>query len=190
MLYLWSYPESSNASLLTNAEKIATITTTHTPQQSKESRSVHMQYWLKKLFFPSLLHTEHCVRVCFWRNTSKSKGVPPPPPTQTVQVRLHQLSSVILVQQKVVLYIYIIILYIMYINNDSPKKTAHKKKKMVTMARYQSADQWLGATLMAPAESNELPPGQTLDSASVLGGTYCHVMHFWDSFANSQIHLL
>uniref|UniRef100_A0A3Q2Z6S8 Membrane-associated guanylate kinase, WW and PDZ domain-containing protein 1 n=1 Tax=Hippocampus comes TaxID=109280 RepID=A0A3Q2Z6S8_HIPCM len=46
--------ESSNASLLTNAEKIATITTTHTPQQSKESR-----------------------------NTSKSKGVPPPPPTQT-----------------------------------------------------------------------------------------------------------
>ncbi|XP_019746570.1 membrane-associated guanylate kinase, WW and PDZ domain-containing protein 1 isoform X4 [Hippocampus comes] len=48
--------ESSNASLLTNAEKIATITTTHTPQQSKESR-----------------------------NTSKSKGVPPPPPTQTVQ---------------------------------------------------------------------------------------------------------
>uniref|UniRef100_A0A3B4ZFZ3 Membrane-associated guanylate kinase, WW and PDZ domain-containing protein 1 n=1 Tax=Stegastes partitus TaxID=144197 RepID=A0A3B4ZFZ3_9TELE len=30
--------ESSNASLLTNAEKIATITTTHTPQQSTESR--------------------------------------------------------------------------------------------------------------------------------------------------------
>uniref|UniRef100_A0A8C4EY95 Membrane-associated guanylate kinase, WW and PDZ domain-containing protein 1 n=1 Tax=Dicentrarchus labrax TaxID=13489 RepID=A0A8C4EY95_DICLA len=30
--------ESSNASLLTNAEKIATITTTHTPQQSIESR--------------------------------------------------------------------------------------------------------------------------------------------------------
>uniref|UniRef100_A0A7N6BVZ7 Membrane-associated guanylate kinase, WW and PDZ domain-containing protein 1 n=1 Tax=Anabas testudineus TaxID=64144 RepID=A0A7N6BVZ7_ANATE len=30
--------ESSNASLLTNAEKIATITTTHTPQQSSESR--------------------------------------------------------------------------------------------------------------------------------------------------------
>ncbi|XP_057677352.1 membrane-associated guanylate kinase, WW and PDZ domain-containing protein 1-like isoform X2 [Corythoichthys intestinalis] len=48
--------ESSNASLLTNAEKIATITTTHTPQQSKESR-----------------------------NNSKSKGVPPPPPTQTSQ---------------------------------------------------------------------------------------------------------
>uniref|UniRef100_A0A3Q1DBD1 Membrane associated guanylate kinase, WW and PDZ domain containing 1a n=1 Tax=Amphiprion ocellaris TaxID=80972 RepID=A0A3Q1DBD1_AMPOC len=31
--------ESSNASLLTNAEKIATITTTHTPQQSTESRN-------------------------------------------------------------------------------------------------------------------------------------------------------
>ncbi|KAG7228214.1 hypothetical protein INR49_013377 [Caranx melampygus] len=46
--------ESSNASLLTNAEKIATITTTHTPQQSSESR-----------------------------NNSKSKGAPPPPPTQT-----------------------------------------------------------------------------------------------------------
>uniref|UniRef100_A0A3Q3EYB6 Membrane-associated guanylate kinase, WW and PDZ domain-containing protein 1 n=1 Tax=Labrus bergylta TaxID=56723 RepID=A0A3Q3EYB6_9LABR len=30
--------ESSNASLLTNAEKIATITTTHTPQQTTESR--------------------------------------------------------------------------------------------------------------------------------------------------------
>ncbi|XP_077369993.1 membrane-associated guanylate kinase, WW and PDZ domain-containing protein 1-like isoform X4 [Festucalex cinctus] len=48
--------ESSNASLLTNAEKIATITTTHTPQLSKESR-----------------------------NNSKSKGVPPPPPTQISQ---------------------------------------------------------------------------------------------------------
>uniref|UniRef100_A0A3B4UML9 Membrane associated guanylate kinase, WW and PDZ domain containing 1 n=1 Tax=Seriola dumerili TaxID=41447 RepID=A0A3B4UML9_SERDU len=46
--------ESSNASLLTNAEKIATITTTHTPQQSTELR-----------------------------NNSKSKGAPPPPPTQT-----------------------------------------------------------------------------------------------------------
>ncbi|KAM6981672.1 membrane-associated guanylate kinase, WW and PDZ domain-containing protein 1-like isoform 4-T4 [Tautogolabrus adspersus] len=46
--------ESSNASLLTNAEKIATITTTHTPQQTTESR-----------------------------NNSKSKGAPPPPPTQT-----------------------------------------------------------------------------------------------------------
>lgn len=31
--YLMSSSESSNASLLTNAEKIATITTTHTPQQ-------------------------------------------------------------------------------------------------------------------------------------------------------------
>uniref|UniRef100_A0A8D3AHB5 Membrane-associated guanylate kinase, WW and PDZ domain-containing protein 1 n=1 Tax=Scophthalmus maximus TaxID=52904 RepID=A0A8D3AHB5_SCOMX len=31
--------ESSNASLLTNAEKIATITTTHTPQQSTENNS-------------------------------------------------------------------------------------------------------------------------------------------------------
>ncbi|TNN38377.1 Membrane-associated guanylate kinase, WW and PDZ domain-containing protein 1 [Liparis tanakae] len=50
--------ESSNASLLTNAEKIATITTTHTPQQTAESR-----------------------------NNSKSKGAPPPPPThsQTAQ---------------------------------------------------------------------------------------------------------
>ncbi|XP_065817714.1 membrane-associated guanylate kinase, WW and PDZ domain-containing protein 1 isoform X11 [Labrus bergylta] len=46
--------ESSNASLLTNAEKIATITTTHTPQQTTESR-----------------------------NNSKSKGAPPPPPTQS-----------------------------------------------------------------------------------------------------------
>ncbi|XP_033942838.1 membrane-associated guanylate kinase, WW and PDZ domain-containing protein 1-like isoform X9 [Pseudochaenichthys georgianus] len=46
--------ESSNASLLTNAEKIATITTTHTPQQTTESR-----------------------------NNSKSKGAPLPPPIQT-----------------------------------------------------------------------------------------------------------
>ncbi|KAK5923890.1 hypothetical protein CgunFtcFv8_000818 [Champsocephalus gunnari] len=46
--------ESSNASLLTNAEKIATITTTHTPQQTAESR-----------------------------NNSKSKGAPLPPPIQT-----------------------------------------------------------------------------------------------------------
>ncbi|XP_062315119.1 membrane-associated guanylate kinase, WW and PDZ domain-containing protein 1-like isoform X5 [Osmerus eperlanus] len=45
--------ESSNASLLTNAEKIATITTTHTPQTATESR-----------------------------NNSKSKQAPPPPPTQ------------------------------------------------------------------------------------------------------------
>ncbi|XP_047209448.1 membrane-associated guanylate kinase, WW and PDZ domain-containing protein 1-like isoform X3 [Girardinichthys multiradiatus] len=44
--------ESSNASLLTNAEKIATITTTHTPQTTES------------------------------RNHSKSKGAPPPPPTQ------------------------------------------------------------------------------------------------------------
>uniref|UniRef100_A0A8C6TS23 Membrane associated guanylate kinase, WW and PDZ domain containing 1a n=1 Tax=Neogobius melanostomus TaxID=47308 RepID=A0A8C6TS23_9GOBI len=44
--------ESSNASLLTNAEKIATITTTHTPQSSDP------------------------------RNNSKCKGAPPPPPTQ------------------------------------------------------------------------------------------------------------
>lgn len=37
-----SYPaESSNATLLTNAEKIATITTTHTPSQqgAQETRS-------------------------------------------------------------------------------------------------------------------------------------------------------
>ncbi|XP_035994747.1 membrane-associated guanylate kinase, WW and PDZ domain-containing protein 1 isoform X11 [Fundulus heteroclitus] len=45
--------ESSNASLLTNAEKIATITTTHTPQTTE------------------------------LRNHSKSKGAPPPPPSQT-----------------------------------------------------------------------------------------------------------
>ncbi|KAM4737814.1 membrane-associated guanylate kinase, WW and PDZ domain-containing protein 1-like isoform 3-T3 [Anableps anableps] len=45
--------ESSNASLLTNAEKIATITTTHTPQTTES------------------------------RNHSKSKGAPPPPPSQT-----------------------------------------------------------------------------------------------------------
>ncbi|XP_058499826.1 membrane-associated guanylate kinase, WW and PDZ domain-containing protein 1-like isoform X16 [Solea solea] len=44
--------ESSNASLLTNAEKIATITTTHTPQSTE------------------------------LRNNSKSKGAPPPPPSQ------------------------------------------------------------------------------------------------------------
>ncbi|XP_016891393.1 membrane-associated guanylate kinase, WW and PDZ domain-containing protein 1-like isoform X2 [Cynoglossus semilaevis] len=44
--------ESSNASLLTNAEKIATITTTHTPQSTE------------------------------LRNNAKSKGAPPPPPTQ------------------------------------------------------------------------------------------------------------
>ncbi|XP_034028590.1 membrane-associated guanylate kinase, WW and PDZ domain-containing protein 1-like [Thalassophryne amazonica] len=53
--------ESSNASLLTNAEKIATITTTHTPQQSSNES----------------------------RNNSKSKGVPPPPtqaqPTQDAE---------------------------------------------------------------------------------------------------------
>ncbi|XP_024860277.1 membrane-associated guanylate kinase, WW and PDZ domain-containing protein 1-like isoform X12 [Kryptolebias marmoratus] len=45
--------ESSNASLLTNAEKIATITTTHTPHSTET------------------------------RNNSKSKGAPPPPPSQT-----------------------------------------------------------------------------------------------------------
>lgn len=33
LLLLTFLTESSNASLLTNAEKIATITTTHTPQQ-------------------------------------------------------------------------------------------------------------------------------------------------------------
>ncbi|XP_054630736.1 membrane-associated guanylate kinase, WW and PDZ domain-containing protein 1-like isoform X5 [Dunckerocampus dactyliophorus] len=57
--------ESSNASLLTNAEKIATITTTHTSQQSKESR-----------------------------NNSKSKGVPPPPPTQTQTPQDNEFYSV------------------------------------------------------------------------------------------------
>ncbi|XP_061760204.1 membrane-associated guanylate kinase, WW and PDZ domain-containing protein 1-like isoform X3 [Nerophis ophidion] len=57
--------ESSNASLLTNAEKIATITTTHTPQQSKESR-----------------------------NNSKSKGVPPPLPTQTQTPQDNEFYSV------------------------------------------------------------------------------------------------
>ncbi|XP_053706471.1 membrane-associated guanylate kinase, WW and PDZ domain-containing protein 1-like isoform X3 [Synchiropus splendidus] len=56
--------ESSNASLLTNAEKIATITTTHTPQ-SKESR-----------------------------NNSKSKGAPPPPPTQTQTAQDDEFYSV------------------------------------------------------------------------------------------------
>uniref|UniRef100_A0A8C7Z534 Membrane-associated guanylate kinase, WW and PDZ domain-containing protein 1 n=1 Tax=Oryzias sinensis TaxID=183150 RepID=A0A8C7Z534_9TELE len=44
--------ESSNASLLTNAEKIATITTTHTPQTTES------------------------------RNNPKLKGAPPPPPSQ------------------------------------------------------------------------------------------------------------
>ncbi|KAM9343484.1 membrane-associated guanylate kinase, WW and PDZ domain-containing protein 1-like [Pholidichthys leucotaenia] len=57
--------ESSNASLLTNAEKIATITTTHTPSQSSESR-----------------------------NSSKSKGVPPPPPTQTQTAQEAEFYSV------------------------------------------------------------------------------------------------
>ncbi|KAJ8016137.1 hypothetical protein DPEC_G00004070 [Dallia pectoralis] len=48
--------ESSNASLLTNAEKIATITTTHTPQTASEPR-----------------------------NNSKSKQAPPPPPQTQAQ---------------------------------------------------------------------------------------------------------
>ncbi|XP_041702677.1 membrane-associated guanylate kinase, WW and PDZ domain-containing protein 1-like isoform X4 [Coregonus clupeaformis] len=48
--------ESSNASLLTNAEKIATITTTHTPQTATEPR-----------------------------NNSKSKQAPPPPPPTQAQ---------------------------------------------------------------------------------------------------------
>ncbi|XP_064779561.1 membrane-associated guanylate kinase, WW and PDZ domain-containing protein 1-like [Oncorhynchus masou masou] len=48
--------ESSNASLLTNAEKIATITTTHTPQTAMEPR-----------------------------NNSKSKQAPPPPPPTQAQ---------------------------------------------------------------------------------------------------------
>ncbi|KAL1021542.1 hypothetical protein UPYG_G00014590 [Umbra pygmaea] len=48
--------ESSNASLLTNAEKIATITTTHTPQTATETR-----------------------------NNSKSKQAPPPPPPTQAQ---------------------------------------------------------------------------------------------------------
>ncbi|XP_072223892.1 membrane-associated guanylate kinase, WW and PDZ domain-containing protein 1-like isoform X2 [Leuresthes tenuis] len=56
--------ESSNASLLTNAEKIATITTTHT-SQSTESR-----------------------------NTSKSKGVLPPPPSQTQMTQDAEFYSV------------------------------------------------------------------------------------------------
>ncbi|XP_029689305.1 membrane-associated guanylate kinase, WW and PDZ domain-containing protein 1-like isoform X4 [Takifugu rubripes] len=55
--------ESSNASLLTNAEKIATITTTHTPHQSSESR-----------------------------NNSKSKGAPPPPPTQTQEAEFYSVD--------------------------------------------------------------------------------------------------
>uniref|UniRef100_A0A7N8XRD2 Membrane-associated guanylate kinase, WW and PDZ domain-containing protein 1 n=1 Tax=Mastacembelus armatus TaxID=205130 RepID=A0A7N8XRD2_9TELE len=55
--------ESSNAALLTNAEKIATITTTHTPQQSTELR-----------------------------NNSKSKGAPPPPPTQTQTTQFYSVD--------------------------------------------------------------------------------------------------
>ncbi|XP_056131508.1 LOW QUALITY PROTEIN: membrane-associated guanylate kinase, WW and PDZ domain-containing protein 1-like [Lampris incognitus] len=58
--------ESSNASLLTNAEKIATITTTHTPQQTA---------------------TES-------RNNSKSKGAPPPPPTQAQPTQIPEFYSV------------------------------------------------------------------------------------------------
>ncbi|XP_075883167.1 membrane-associated guanylate kinase, WW and PDZ domain-containing protein 1-like isoform X5 [Nelusetta ayraudi] len=56
--------ESSNASLLTNAEKIATITTTHTPHQSES------------------------------RNNSKSKGAPPPPPSQTQMTQEAEFYSV------------------------------------------------------------------------------------------------
>ncbi|CDQ75079.1 unnamed protein product, partial [Oncorhynchus mykiss] len=48
--------ESSNASLLTNAEKIATITTTHTPQTATESRN----------------------------NSKLKQAPPPPPPTQAL----------------------------------------------------------------------------------------------------------
>ncbi|XP_037334073.2 membrane-associated guanylate kinase, WW and PDZ domain-containing protein 1-like isoform X5 [Pungitius pungitius] len=55
--------ESSNASLLTNAEKIATITTTHTPQQTTESR-----------------------------NNSKSKGAPPPPPTHSQDAEFYSVD--------------------------------------------------------------------------------------------------
>uniref|UniRef100_A0A8C8EM84 Membrane associated guanylate kinase, WW and PDZ domain containing 1a n=1 Tax=Oncorhynchus tshawytscha TaxID=74940 RepID=A0A8C8EM84_ONCTS len=40
--------ESSNASLLTNAEKIATITTTHTPQTATEPRLVSMKISINK----------------------------------------------------------------------------------------------------------------------------------------------
>ncbi|XP_076023070.1 membrane-associated guanylate kinase, WW and PDZ domain-containing protein 1-like isoform X2 [Genypterus blacodes] len=57
--------ESSNASLLTNAEKIATITTTHTPQSNAESR-----------------------------NNSKSKGAPPPPPAQIQSIQDAEFYSV------------------------------------------------------------------------------------------------
>ncbi|KAM4562129.1 membrane-associated guanylate kinase, WW and PDZ domain-containing protein 1-like isoform 4-T4 [Odontesthes bonariensis] len=56
--------ETSNASLLTNAEKIATITTTHT-SQSTESR-----------------------------NNSKSKGALPPPPSQTQMTQDAEFYSV------------------------------------------------------------------------------------------------
>uniref|UniRef100_A0A8C6TRT8 Membrane associated guanylate kinase, WW and PDZ domain containing 1a n=1 Tax=Neogobius melanostomus TaxID=47308 RepID=A0A8C6TRT8_9GOBI len=54
--------ESSNASLLTNAEKIATITTTHTPQSSDP------------------------------RNNSKCKGAPPPPPTQNQDAEFYSVD--------------------------------------------------------------------------------------------------
>uniref|UniRef100_A0A669BTF8 Membrane-associated guanylate kinase, WW and PDZ domain-containing protein 1 n=1 Tax=Oreochromis niloticus TaxID=8128 RepID=A0A669BTF8_ORENI len=56
--------ESSNASLLTNAEKIATITTTHTPQSAES------------------------------RNNPKSKGAPPPPPTQSLTTQDAEFYSV------------------------------------------------------------------------------------------------
>ncbi|KAM9751632.1 membrane-associated guanylate kinase, WW and PDZ domain-containing protein 1-like isoform 4-T4 [Menidia menidia] len=56
--------ETSNASLLTNAEKIATITTTHTPQSTEP------------------------------RNNSKSKGAPPPPPSQIQMTRDAEFYSV------------------------------------------------------------------------------------------------
>lgn len=55
---LFYFAESSNATLLTNAEKIATITTTHTPQQMpQETRSAHVLFaeglWVM-LSFPSM----------------------------------------------------------------------------------------------------------------------------------------
>uniref|UniRef100_A0A674BT43 Membrane associated guanylate kinase, WW and PDZ domain containing 1 n=1 Tax=Salmo trutta TaxID=8032 RepID=A0A674BT43_SALTR len=61
--------ESSNASLLTNAEKIATITTTHTPQTATEPRFVSMKISINKQLcvFAHLL----CKYVLFFLSVSQ-----------------------------------------------------------------------------------------------------------------------
>lgn len=62
------FAESSNATLLTNAEKIATITTTHTPQQiPQETRSdcfprgEHVDMLSLRLLLGSSSHPLSCI---------------------------------------------------------------------------------------------------------------------------------